>query len=176
MENLTNTTVSTEPTTATNNEALESAKAEYAKLKASFDKVSSELAEQKRKDKERMSDEDKKKAEYAEREEHYKALEKENALYRFKSSLGASIKDEKVLNDIAELYSDGEIDKAIKKQNEYFANYRKEIEREVKAELLKQNPQPTPQSGSTMTREQILAIADPVERQKKIAENIVLFK
>lgn len=126
----------------------------------------------------KLSEEEKAQLELAQREEYYKALEKENALNRYTTKLSKTIKDEKVLNEIATLYADGEFDKALDKQNEYLAKYHSEIEKTIKAELLKENPAPTPQSGSTAykTKDEILAIKDTATRQKAIADNIKLFE
>lgn len=157
---------------------FEEVQTNYERLKSNFDKVSSEVAEHKRKDKERMSDEQKRAVELEEREAYYKTIEKENALYKFKSSLSTSIKDDKVLNAVAEYYANGEIEEAIKKQNDYYAKYQAELEKTIKADLLQKNPQSMPQNDGnkpTMTRSQIMAIDDYAERQQKIAENIDLF-
>lgn len=124
----------------------EKTKSDYEALKRNFDKASSEIAEFKRKDRARMTDDEKRNAELAEREEHYKAIERENALYKYKASLSTQIKDEKVLSEVAEMYANGDISGAITKQNEYFAKFHDELEKSIKADLLKQNPQPTPQT------------------------------
>lgn len=178
-DNLTNTETSTSNLNITPDYKVEYEKlqADYAKLKNSFDKASSDIADFKRKDKDRMSEEQRKTAELEEREEHYKAIEKENSLYKYKSALNGLIKDEKVLNEIAECYSDGNIYDAIKKTSEYSTKMQKELEKSIKLELLQQNPQSTPSgTGTALTKEQIMAIKDPYERQIKIAENINLFK
>lgn len=167
----------TNPTPEINYKAeYEKMQSEYDALKRSFDKASSEIADFKRKDKARMTDEEKRNAELAEREEHYKAIERENALYKYKASLSTQIKDEKVLSEVAELYASGDISGAIAKQNEYFAKYQTELEKSIKADLLKQNPQATPQSNVRMSKEDIMKISDPVLRQQMIAQNIHLFK
>ena len=126
----------------------EKTKSDYEALKRNFDKASSEIADFKRKDKARMTDEEKRNAELAEREEHYKAIERENALYKYKASLSTQIKDEKVLTEVATLYADGNIAGAIAKQNEYFTKFQSELEKSIKSDLLKQNPQATPQGNS----------------------------
>lgn len=155
---------------------FEQMQSDYEALKRNFDKTSSEVADYKRKEKARMTDDEKKNAELAEREEHYKAIEKENALYKYKASLSTQIKDDKVLTEIAKLYADGNISEAIAKQNEYYAKFQGELEKSIKADLLKQNPQATPQTSVKMTKEQIMAIQDPAQRQAMIAQNIELFK
>ena len=127
---------------------------------------------------EKLTEEEKAQIELAKKEEYYKALEKENARNKYLSKLGKSIKDEKVLNEIADLYADGDYASAIDKQNEYLAKYHSELEKTIKAELLKQNPQPTAQSGnnSYKTKDEIMAIKDTATRQKAIADNLNLFQ
>ena len=126
----------------------------------------------------KMNEEDKAKLEQERREEYYKQLEKENNRNKYITKLGKTIKDEKVLNEIADLYADGDFATAIDKQNEYLANYHSEMEKEIKANLMKQNPQATAQSGGNVakTKDDIMAIKDPIERQQAIAENIKLFQ
>ena len=127
---------------------------------------------------EKLTDEEKAQAELAKREEYYKALEKENAMHQYTSKLGKTIKDEAVLKEIAGLYADGDFVKAIDKQNEYFAKYHSELEKTIKANLMKQNPEATPQSGKNTykTKDEIMAIKDTATRQKAIADNINLFQ
>jgi hypothetical protein len=73
--------------------------------------------------------------------------------------------------------AEGEYDKAIELQVAYLTKQRAELEKEIKAELLKQNPQPSPESGAkTYTRAEIMAIADAEQRQRLIAEHIDLFR
>ena len=140
-------------------------------------------SERRRKDAEKkltdkMSDDEKTLALQAEREEYYKQLEKENARNKYLAKLGKTIKDEKVLNEIADLYAEGDFATAIDKQNEYLAKYHGELEKTIKADLLRENPQPTPQSGKTTykTKDEIMAIKDTTTRQQAIAENITLFQ
>ena len=126
----------------------------------------------------KLTEEEKTQLELAKREEYYKQLEKENARNKYIAKLGKTIKDEKVLNEVADLYADGDFSSAIDKQNEYLAKYHGELEKTVRAELLRQNPQPTAQSGNSSykTKDEIMAIKDTALRQKAIAENISLFK
>lgn len=150
---------------------------DYAKLKGNFDKTSSEVADYKRKERERMGDEEKREAEMQEREAYYKKLEKENAVHRYTAKMSNLIKDEKTLNEVATLMAEGNYDKAIEKQMAYLEKERAELEKTIKADLMRQNPQPTPQSGGkSMTKQEIMAIKDPVERQQAIARNITLFQ
>ena len=81
---------------------------------------------------EKLTEEEKAQIELAKREEYYKALEKENARNKYITKLGKTIKDEKVLNEIADLYADGDYASAIDKQNEYLAKYHGELEKTIK--------------------------------------------
>ena len=126
---------------------------------------------------EKLTEEEKAQIELAKREEYYKQLEKENNRNKYIAKLGKSIKDENVLNEIAELYANGDFSTAIDKQNEYLADYHKNMEKTIKAELLKLNPQATAQSGQSniKTKDDIMAIKDTATRQQAIAENLHLF-
>lgn len=125
----------------------------------------------------KLTEEEKAQIELAKKEEYYKQLEKENNRNKYLAKLGKSIKDEKVLNEVANLYAEGDFSTAIDKQNEYLAKYDSEREKTIRAELLKTNPQATAQNGTTTkTKEEIMAIKDTEARQKAIAENIALFQ
>lgn len=127
---------------------------------------------------EKLTEEEKSQIEQAKKEEYYKALEKENARNRYINKLGKSIKDDKTLNEIADLYANGEYEKAIDRQNEYLSGYHTELEKTIKSDLLKQNPSANPQNDNKTykTRADIMAIKDATARQKAISENISLFQ
>ena len=170
-----NTTTETTDTTDYKAE-FERLQGEHAKMKASFDKASSEVADYKRKERERMSEDEKKAASEAEREAHYKDLERRLALSDYSAELD-DISDSKMRSDIVELFADGKIVEALKKFKEFRAKDRSELEKRIKSELMKQNPQPSAQNANptAKTKAEIMAIRDAVERQKAIAENIHLF-
>ena len=77
----------------------------------------------------------------AEREQKYKAIERENSINRYEKKLSSSVKNEEIRNEIAVLMADGKYDEAIDKQNAYLATETAEIEKRIKDELMKQNPQ-----------------------------------
>jgi hypothetical protein len=77
----------------------------------------------------------------AEREQKYKAIERENSINRYEKKLSSSVKNEQIRNEIAILMADGKYDEAIDKQNAYLATETAEIEKRIKDELMKQNPQ-----------------------------------
>lgn len=125
---------------------------------------------------EKLTEEEKAQIEQAKREEYYKALEKENNRNKYIAKLGKLIKDEKVLNEIADLYADGDFATAIDKQNEYLAKYHGELEKTIKADLMKHNPQPQPQNGNGgITKEQFDAMGVQ-ERTKLYNEQPEVYK
>lgn len=155
----------------------EQSQSDLTKYKSSIDRLAGENADYKRKERERMSEEEKSKAEMQEKEAYYKKLEKENALHRYSAKFAKTIQDETVVSEIASLYAEGKVDEAIDKQNEYFIKQRAELEKTIKADLMRENPQPQPiTGGATMTKDEIMAIKDPIARQSEIAKNINLFK
>lgn len=106
----------------------------------------------------------------AEREERYKAIERENSINRYEKKLSSSVKNEQIRNEIAVLMADGKYDEAIDKQNAYLATETAEIEKRIKDELMKQNPQA--QAGNdgagAITKEQF--------DQMTVAERTKLYK
>lgn len=112
------------------------------------------------------------KAEFAnaEREEKYKAIERENAINRFEKKLHSSVKNEVVRNEIAVLMADGKYLEAIDKQNAYLETENAEIEKRIKDELMKQNPQANPEEGGagSITKEQF--------NQMTVAERTKLYR
>jgi hypothetical protein len=135
------------------------------------------VADYKRKEKERMSDEEKKQAENEEREKRYAELEKQIALRDYADYLD-DVTDLSTKTKIVELLADGKITEALDKFKQYRVKDKAEIEKKVRSELLQQNPQPNPQStgGGYKTKAEIMAIKDTNQRQKAIAENMHLFK
>lgn len=147
----------------------------YDKLKSNFDKTSSEVADYKRKEKERMNDDERKQAELEEREKRYAELEKQIALRDYADELD-DITDKATKDKIAEAFASGDIKGALKSFKAWRNSYKADLEKQIKADLMKSNPQATAQGGkTTKTKEEILAIKDTAERQKAIAENLSLF-
>ena len=97
-----------------------------------------------------------------ERENRYKEIEKQNSVYRYTEKLSSTIADKTVLGEVAMLMAEGKFDEAIDKQNAYLATEKSEIEKRIKDELMKKNPQHNPQSGNATykTKDEILAIKD----------------
>jgi hypothetical protein len=159
-------------------------KAEFERIKGELDeakntisKVSSEAADYKKRNRELLSKEGQKEADQEAREARYKEIERENNLYKVKERLAKSITDEKTLNKLANLYADGKVEEAIDLTNTYIAESKVELEKEIQAKLMQQNAEPTAPSGTakTLTKAEIMQIADPEARQKAIQENVNLF-
>lgn len=111
-----------------------------------------------------------------EREAHYKAMERQNSIYKFTEKLGATINDKTILGEVATLMADGKFEEAFDKQNAYFANERATIEEKVKQDLMKQNPQSNPQENGAgeVTKEQFAQMG-VAERTKLYKDNPQLY-
>ena len=131
-------------------------------------------AEQALKDK--MTEEEKAQVEREKREEYYKALEKENMLNKFTAKLSKSIKDETVLAEVANLYAEGKYAEAIDKQNEYIAKSNTELEKTIKANLMKENPQAQPSKGNGVITKEEFNNMGVQERTKLYNEKPELYK
>ena len=102
----------------------------------------------------KLTDEEKREAEIAEREKYFKQLERTNNINEYAKSL-SHITDEKTRLEIAELLADGKIMDATKKQSEYQANNEAQLRETIRQELLSSNPTPPPADNTgTITKEQ----------------------
>ena len=164
-----------ETKTETDNKAGFVKQEDYDSLKVQYDKLSSEIAERKRKDKERLSNEERQKAENEEKEAHYKDLEKKLALREFSDELD-DISDSKTKQKIAEAVANGETLEALKLFKTWRNSFKSELEKEIKQKLMQDNPDSTPQGDTPlMTKEKIMSIKDTAKRQAEIAKYIDLF-
>ena len=182
-ENTTATNEVTEVTTPNNEEVealkeeLAKAQAETARFKASVDKLAKEAAEKKREERAKMSEDEKLKAE---KEEEYARLkEKAEADAKELNHLKAvaaykNISEEKVVEKLIDAISDSDHAAIAKIISD-------ECEKAVKAkeaEWKVNRPAGFVGGGSypSKTKEEIMAITDPIERQKAIAANLDLFQ
>lgn len=102
----------------------------------------------------KLTDEEKREAEIAEREKYFKQLERTNNINEYAKKL-SHIDDEKTRSEIAELLADGKTFEAIEKQNEYQANKETQLRETIRQELLSSNPTPPPVNNTgTITKEQ----------------------
>ena len=139
---------------------------DYAKLKRAFDKTSSELAETKKALKERMTEQEiasKEKAEAeAEREEHYKTIERENRIYKIKSTyLGLGYTPDEAQR-IAEAEADNDFDEKTRIMSEVESRKKKEME----AEFLANRPEINAGSGRDVLTKEKFDQMDMVEKTK----------
>ena len=176
MKNINLQLFAEEPTPEPTPEPEVVSKEEYAKLKAQMDKYASELAESKRKEKERMTADEKKQAELLEKEERYKAIERENTLIKLKAKVSKSVDDDTIATQVAELMADGKIIEAIEKQNEYIANMKTDIEKKVKEDLLKTNPQPKAGDGGDPKNKKSILDYSMEELNEMKVSNPTLYK
>ena len=176
-ETKTSVTETTETTVTDNTPSTDELMAQIAQLtadrdkyKSANDKLSKENAEAKRKERDRMTEEEKQSEAQRLRDEELEATKAE--LNRMKA-IGAykSISSEKVVENLIEAVSNAD-------HNAIAKIFDAEIEARVKAEKtewLKSRPQANVGSYSAMTKEQIMAIPDREERTKAIAQNQNLF-
>ena len=150
--------------------------AEIDRLKAALSKSNSEAADYKKQLREKMSTEEAKAKEDAEKMEElqkkYDELLKESNISKNKARLLALGYDDELAAETAEAMANGETDKV-------FANQRKHldsVEKKIREDALKGTPKPTGGSGKGKSAEDILKISDSAERQAAIAENIELFE
>ena len=102
----------------------------------------------------KLTDEEKREAEIAEREKYFAQLERTNNVNKYAKEL-SHIKDEKIRGEMAELLADGKTFEAIVKQNEYQASQEAQLRETIKQELLSKNPTPPPANDTgTITKEQ----------------------
>lgn len=149
----------------------------YNKLKAAFNKTSSELATANKALKAKQTDEERAQAE---REEHdreiqekYEAVLKEYTIAKYGTKLAALGMDEKLSASTAESLFGGDMDNV-------FANLATLItnnEKAIRADIAKNAPKIDGNSkgGTYKTKAEIMAIKDPTERQNAISENMALF-
>lgn len=144
------------------------------KYKSANDKLSKSEAEMKRQLRAKLSAEEQQAEELAEaqrlRDEEFEAMKAElnhnKAVNAYKA-----IPDEKMVESLIEAVSDADHN-AIANIMEKYANAKV---KEAQAEWLQSRPQVNTGSYSSMSREQIMAIADRDERMKAIAQNQHLF-
>lgn len=122
----------------------------------------------------KLTDEEKREAEIAEREKYFKQLERTNNINEYAKKL-SHIDDEKTKLEIAELYADGKIAEATDKISEFHTNRETQLRETIKQELLSSNPTPPPVNNTgTITKEQFGSMGYH-ERVKLLNENPELY-
>ena len=140
--------------------------AEIDRLKNALSKSNSEAAEFKKQLREKMSAEEVKAKEDAEKYEE--VVKERDALLREKTILGHKTKylslgyDEALANDTAEAMANGEIDKVFANQKKHLES----VEKKIRADVLKDTPKPEGGNGSeTITKEKFSKM--PIAEQHK---------
>lgn len=141
-----------------------------------FDAKASEAANLSKQLKAKMTDEEAAKAAEAasrqELEDKYNELLKRTTISDYKAKYLAMGYDEKLAADTAQAMADGNIEKV-------FANgekFKAEMEKRIRADVLKETPRPgADNGGKAMTIEDISKIRDAAERQAAIAKNLSLY-
>ena len=144
--------------------------ADRDKYKSANDKLSKENAEAKRKERDRMTEEEKQAEAQRIRDEEFESTKAE--LNRMKA-IGAykSIPNEKVVENLIDAVSNADHNAIAL----IIDNEKKAAVKEAQAEWLKSRPQANAGAYSSMTKEQIMAIPDRNERIRAIAQNQHLF-
>jgi len=136
-----------------------------------FDKTASELAAKKKELTDKMTEDEKKKQkeeeDRKELETKYNKLLHESEVSKFKAKFLAMGYDEKLADATAEAMADGDTEKVFANQKKHLEN----VEKKVRAEVLKDTPKPTPDGDSkTMTLEKLRKMS-PQERYEYSVKN-----
>lgn len=113
----------------------------YEKVLSDKEKESKYAQDLKAKLKAKMTEEELAKAELEEREKHYKQIEKENKIIKFKSQLSKSISDSDTLDAVADSLVNGDIASAMEKINQQFLSQKENYEKQLEQEKLLKNPE-----------------------------------
>lgn len=145
--------------------------AEMERLKNALSKSNSEAADYKRQLKEKMSAEELKAKEdadkWSEMEEKYNALLKKDAISTNKTKLLALGYEEALADETAEAMANGELDKVFANQKKHIES----VEKRIKSEILKDTPKPNGgNSSNEMTKEKLRGMS-PQDRYKFSVEH-----
>lgn len=115
---------------------------EYAKMKAAFDKASSELAEEKKKTKAKMSEDEKKKADDDERQRQFEEMANKVKKFELKASLSKTF-EENEIDGIVEAIVEGDTNKLAELISKSQETYKKKVSDEAKKEFSKSSTVPS---------------------------------
>lgn len=150
--------------------------AEIERLTTALSKSNSEAASYKKQLREKMTEDEIKKKEEADRMEElqskYDALLKESTISKYKARFLALGYDDALATETAEAMANGDTEKVFAAQQKHLDT----VDKKIREEVLKDTPRPTGGSGKGKSAEDILNITDSAARQSAIAENIDLFQ
>lgn len=121
---------------------------EYNKMKAAFDKASSELAEAKKKEKAKMSEDEKKKAESEEKAKEFESMKKELKQMKLSKSLSKVFTETEECENIVKAFLDDDLEKVIDLISKSQENFRKKVEQEAKSKFSKSAKVPGANGGT----------------------------
>ena len=154
----------------------EDGSAEIERLKNALSKSNSEANDYKKQLRDKMSEDERKAKEDAEKQEelqkNYDALLRKVTISENKSKFLALGYDDKLADETAEAMANGDLEKVFTNQKKHLDA----MEKKVRAEVLNDTPKPEGGNGKPKSAEDILKIADSGERQSAIAEHIELFE
>lgn len=110
---------------------------EYNKMKAAFDKASSELADAKKKAKDKLSEDEKKRLESEEKDKEFESMKKELKKMKISKSLSKVFTDSEECEGIANAFIEDDIEKVIELISKSQDNFRKQVETEAKSKFSK---------------------------------------
>ena len=114
---------------------------DYAKMKASFDKASSELAEEKKRNKAKMSEDEKRKADDEEKQKQFDEMSKKLKRFELKASLSKSFADTEI-DDIVEAIIENDSNKLAELISKSHEEYKKKVTEEAKKTFSKSSKVP----------------------------------
>lgn len=157
-------------------EDVEALKKDKANYKKRIDELTAELSKKKKEGSKNLSEAEQAledlKAEKAELQEKYDELVKASSIASNKSKYLKLGFDEALAEDTATALADGDMEKVFANLEKHQASF----EKKLKADAMR-GATPSDKGAPTkaMSREEILKIKDPVERQNAIAEHMDLF-
>lgn len=141
-----------------------------------YDKTASDLSKLKKDYNQKLTADELKAKEDAEKQEKlqsdYDALLKKVTISENKAKFLSLGYDEKLAEETAIALAENDFTKVFANQ----AKHQAALDKKIREEVLNDTPKPDGGSGKKITVEDILKIADPIERQSAIAENIELFE
>lgn len=136
---------------------------EYEKLKASFDKSASELADLKKQLKTKMTDEEKKAEEEKARQVEFEKMQKELSTMKVKTKLAGAF-EEAEIEELSNLIIEGNVEKLVEKLVASRTAYKTKIYEEAKKEF--QHSAKVPGGGNSGNDEVPSVIKDMIETNK----------
>lgn len=150
--------------------------AEIERLRSALSKSNSEAADYKKQLREKMSTDEVKAKEEADRlkdlQDRYDALLRESTIAKYKAALLSLGYEDGVASQAAEAIADGDSLKMFELQKKH----QDARDKSIREEALKSTPRATGGAEKPKTAEDIMKISDIAERQSAIAENIELFE